>query len=127
MGSFIPPVKCGGRLQKAGFDDRQFGFVMGAASIRLISRLVVRRAGEDLAIWMQNVGAAWLMMSLTSSPMLVALVQTAISLPAFSSGLPGGVFADIFNRRRYLLVTQIGMLFTAAVLITCSALGRGCC
>jgi MFS family permease len=77
----------------------------------------------NLAIWMQNVGAAWLMVSLTSSPMLVALVQTAISLPAFFFGLPGGVFADIFNRRRYLLVTQIGMFCTAATLITCSALG----
>ncbi|MDB6052118.1 MAG: putative major facilitator superfamily transporter [Pseudomonas sp.] len=77
----------------------------------------------NLAIWMQNVGAAWLMVSLTTSPLLVALVQTAISLPAFFFGLPGGVFADIFNRRRYLLLTQLGMLFTAAVLITCSALG----
>ncbi|HEX8592440.1 MAG TPA: MFS transporter [Pseudomonas sp.] len=76
----------------------------------------------NLAIWMQNVGAAWLMVSLTASPMLVALVQTAISLPAFFFGLPGGVFADIFDRRRYLLVTQVGMFCTAAALITCTAL-----
>lgn len=77
----------------------------------------------NLAIWMQNVGAAWLMVSLTTSPMLVALVQTAISLPAFFFGLLGGVFADIFNRRRYLLMTQLGMLFTAVILIVCSVFG----
>src|SRR5690606_15117732 len=37
----------------------------------------------NLAIWMQNVGAAWLMVSLSASPLMVALVQTAISLPSF--------------------------------------------
>ncbi|VFT05245.1 putative major facilitator superfamily transporter [Pseudomonas aeruginosa] len=84
----------------------------------------------NLAIWMQNVGAAWLMVSLTTSPMLVALVQTAISLPAFFFGLPGGVFADIFNRRSYLLVTQVGMLLAAlALVLACVSglVGRCCC
>ncbi|NWL81001.1 hypothetical protein DM872_29535 [Pseudomonas taiwanensis] len=71
----------------------------------------------NLAIWMQNVGAAWLMVSLSSSPMLVALVQTAISLPSFFFGLPGGVFADIFDRRRYLLLTHAGMLLAALTLV----------
>ncbi|MBA1204285.1 MFS transporter [Pseudomonas capeferrum] len=71
----------------------------------------------NLAIWMQNVGAAWLMVSLSSSPMLVALVQTAISLPSFFFGLPGGVFADIFDRRRYLLLTHLGMLLAALALV----------
>jgi len=71
----------------------------------------------NLAIWMQNVGAAWLMVSLSSSPLLVALVQTAISLPSFFFGLPGGVFADIFDRRRYLLLTHAGMLLAALALV----------
>ena len=71
----------------------------------------------NLAIWMQNVGAAWMMVTLTPSPFLVALVQTAISLPAFFFGLPGGVFADIFDRRRYLMVTQAGMLVMSLVLV----------
>lgn len=33
--------------------------------------------------WMQSVGAAWLMTSLTSSPMLIAMVQGAASLLGF--------------------------------------------
>jgi len=35
---------------------------------------------------MQNVGAAWLMTSLTPSPVVVALVQAATSLPVFLVG-----------------------------------------
>ena len=36
---------------------------------------------SNFGIWIQNVGAAWLMTSLSHSPTLVALVQTATSLP----------------------------------------------
>ena len=65
---------------------------------------------------MQNVGAAWLMTSLAPTPMMVALVQTATYLPVFLLGLPAGAFADIFDRRRLLLVTQAWMLAAAGLL-----------
>src|SRR6202165_6122736 len=48
--------------------------------------------------WMQNVATGWLMSSLTSSPMWVALVQVALSLPGFLIALPGGALADIVGR-----------------------------
>ncbi|PYM16516.1 MAG: MFS transporter, partial [Verrucomicrobia bacterium] len=38
---------------------------------------------SNIGTWMQNVGAAWLMTSLTPSSVMVALVQTATSLPVF--------------------------------------------
>ena len=38
--------------------------------------------------WMQNVATGWLMTSLTSSPMWVALVQVAVSLPVLLIALP---------------------------------------
>ena len=69
-----------------------------------------------LAIWMQSVGAAWLMTTMTSSTLVVALVQTATSLPAFLFGLPGGVLADLVDRRRYLLIVQLTMLAAAITL-----------
>ncbi|NMF88638.1 MFS transporter [Aromatoleum petrolei] len=69
-----------------------------------------------LAIWMQSVGAAWLMATMTSSTLVVALVQTATSLPAFFFGLPGGVIADLVDRRRYLLGVQLTMLASAVAL-----------
>ena len=65
---------------------------------------------------MQNVGAAWLMTSLTTSPLLVALVQTATNLPVFLLGVPAGAFADLFDRRKLLIVTQGWMLAAAALL-----------
>ena len=65
---------------------------------------------------MQNVGAAWLMTSLSPSPLMVALVQSATSLPVFVVGLPAGAVADIVDRRRLLLVTQTWMLAVSALL-----------
>jgi len=65
---------------------------------------------------MQNVGAAWLMTTLTASPIMVALVQAATSLPVFLVALPAGALADVVDRRRLLLVTQMWMLLAAAVL-----------
>ncbi|MCB1018777.1 MAG: MFS transporter, partial [Acidobacteria bacterium] len=49
---------------------------------------------SNLGTWMQNVGAAWLMTSLTSSPLMVTLVQTATSIPVFFLALPAGAMAD---------------------------------
>ena len=65
---------------------------------------------------MQNVGAAWLMTSLAPSALQVALVQTATNLPVIMLGIPAGAFADLFDRRKLLLVTQGWMLAAAATL-----------
>jgi MFS family permease len=71
---------------------------------------------SNIGTWMQNVGAAWLMTSLTPSPVVVALVQAATSLPVFLVGLPAGALADIVDRRRLLIVSQGWMLLSAAAL-----------
>jgi MFS family permease len=65
---------------------------------------------------MQNAGAAWLMTSLTASPVIISLVQTAGTLPVLLLGLPAGAIADIVNRRRFLLLTQAAMLLAAVAL-----------
>jgi len=66
--------------------------------------------------WMQNVGTGWLMASLTSSPMMVGLVQAATTLPVFLVILPAGALADVVDRRRFLLITQGWMVLSAAAL-----------
>src|SRR5919201_5129438 len=71
---------------------------------------------SNTGTWMQTVGAAWLITSLTPSPLLVALMQTDTSLPVFLDGLPAGALADVVDRRKLLLVTQAWMLLTALVL-----------
>jgi len=83
---------------------------------RLFVGLWLACAIANLAIWMQTVGAAWIMTQLTASPLMVSLVQTAITLPVFLFGLPGGVLADRMDPRRLLLVTQSAMLVASAAL-----------
>lgn len=59
---------------------------------------------------------AWLMATLTPSPFMVALVQTANTLPALVFGLFAGALADIVDRRRVIFVTQL-LLFAASVVM----------
>lgn len=70
----------------------------------------------NICLWMSDVAAAWMMTSLTSTPLWVALVQTASSLPVFLLGLPSGALADILDRKRYFLVTQIWVAVVASLL-----------
>lgn len=64
----------------------------------------------SLGAWVQNVGAAWLMTSLTTSPVMVALTQAATTMPAFLLGMPAGVLADSIDKRRLLLAAHCWML-----------------
>jgi predicted MFS family arabinose efflux permease len=66
--------------------------------------------------WMQNVGAGWLMTQLTTSPLMVSLVQAAAAIPVFVAVLPAGALADMVDRRRLLLFTQSWMIAAAVVL-----------
>ena len=66
--------------------------------------------------WMQNVGAGWLMTQLTTSPLMVGLVQAAAAIPVFIVVLPAGALADMVDRRRLLLFTQGWMVLAAAAL-----------
>jgi MFS family permease/quinol monooxygenase YgiN len=69
----------------------------------------------NVSMAMSDVASAWLMTTMTTSPMMVALVQTASTLPVFLIGIGSGALADIVDRRRYFAATQlwvasIGML-----------------
>ena len=70
----------------------------------------------NICMWMNDVAAAWLMTSMTSTPLWVALVQSASTLPVFLLGLPSGALADILDRRRYFLMTQFWVAGVATLL-----------
>ncbi|QIL71192.1 MFS transporter [Diaphorobacter sp. HDW4B] len=70
----------------------------------------------NTCMWMNDVATAWLMTTLTTSPVLVALVQTASTAPVFLLGLPSGALADILDRRKYFMITQFWVAGVAAVL-----------
>jgi len=74
----------------------------------------------NICMWTNDVAAAWLMTSLSTSPVMVALVQSASTLPVFLLGLPSGALADILDRRHYLMSTQIWV--AAVSLIICAVL-----
>lgn len=76
----------------------------------------------NICMWMNDVAAAWMMTSLTTSPIWVALVQSASTLPVFLLGLPSGALADILDRRRWLMATQFWLAGTAIVLCAAIAL-----
>jgi len=77
----------------------------------------------NLTMWMNDVAAAWLMTSLTTSPVMVALVSTASTLPVFLLGVPSGALADILDRRRYFAATQLWLSLNAVVLAALSLAG----
>jgi MFS family permease len=78
--------------------------------------LWIAQITSNIGSWMQNVGAAWAMGDLAASATLVALVQTATTLPVFLVGIPAGALADIFDRRKVLIATQTVMLVAAGSL-----------
>jgi MFS family permease len=65
---------------------------------------------------MQSVGASWQMTTPSPSPLIIAMMQAATSLPVFLLAVPAGALADIVNRRTLLLITQLWMFAAAAAL-----------
>lgn len=69
------------------------------------------------AIWMQDVGAGWLMKGLSGGdPLMVALVQAATSLPVMLLVVPAGTLGDLVDRRRFLLWALGWLALTGAAL-----------
>ncbi len=71
---------------------------------------------SNIGSWMQDVAGAWLMTSLAPKPIMVALMQTASTMPVFLLSLPAGAMADVADRRKVLIFFQLWMTVGAAVL-----------
>jgi len=82
----------------------------------LFRRLWLAWLMANVCMWMNDVAAAWMMTSLSPNPVMVALVQTASTLPVFLLGLPSGAMADIVDRRQWFMGTQIWVTATATLL-----------
>ena len=86
--------------------------------------LLVVNVVSDVGTFMQSVGAAWLMISLTAGPIYVALIQTASALPFFIFALPAGTIGDIVDRRKLILYTETWMFAVAVALAGLTIAGR---
>ena len=91
---------------------------LGSSPLRNTSfrRFYFGSIGAALGYTMQATMSSWLMATLTTSALMVALVQTASTVPTLLFGLVAGALSDIVDRRRVILVTQLTMLATVAVL-----------
>jgi MFS family permease len=85
--------------------------------------LLVADVVSDIGTFMQNVGAAWMMVSLGAGPIYVALTQTAASLPYLLLALPAGSAGDIFDRRKLVLATESWMVGVALLLAVLTIAG----
>ena len=95
---------------------QSFASAWGPLREPVFRALWIAAVASNVGTWMEDVGEAWLMTSLSTSTLMVALVETAGSLPIVLLALPSGAFADIIDRRRLLLITQAWMLIVAATL-----------
>lgn len=76
------------------------------------------------ARWMQMTLLSWLILELTDSPWLVALVGFFSSVPMLFLGLLGGVLADSVNRQRLMVLTQganVGVSLMLTLLLSTGA------
>lgn len=91
---------------------------------KLFRALWLAAFASNIGAAIQTTAAAWTMTGLTSSPQMVALVQTAASLPIVLLALPSGAMADNADRRLVMLGSQLLGCATALTLATMSTLGQ---
>jgi MFS family permease len=95
---------------------------------------------SNIGTWMQAVAQGWLVLQLTNSPFWLGLDTFMATAPGFLFTLIGGVFADLIDRRRLMLYTQVvaGIAaFGLAMLVATNVVNRwmvlgfsfvtGCC
>ena len=107
----------------AAVDSKASGSALAPLANATFRALWIATIASNVGTWVQDVGESWLMTTLSSSPMMVALVDAAANLPLFLLALPAGALADVVDRRRLLLVTQTWMTCTAAGLALSTTFG----
>lgn len=91
---------------------------------------VLRNRNYSLLFWgqlisaagtqMQVVAVAWQVYLLTHSAIALGLIGLVQAIPRLVFSLIGGVFADVFDRRKLLLIIEITLAATSAVLALCT-------
>ncbi len=90
---------------------------------RLFRWLWIAAVVSQIGSFMTDVAQGWLMTTLSASPLLVALLATAESVPMFLLSLPAGAMADVVDRRKLLLAAQASMALVSLVLVAVTAGG----
>jgi MFS family permease len=98
---------------------------------KLFRNIFIASLFSNFGTMIQGVGAAWEMTRLTDAPEMVALVQTATTLPLMLVTVPAGAIADTLDRRKVAIAAMLtalafAHLTTPWMLLTfCFAIGSG--
>lgn len=95
---------------------------------------------SNTGTWMQAVAQGWLVLQLSNSPLWLGVDGFMATAPGLFLTLAGGVFADLFDRRKLLIYTQAvagiaaltlgGLVMTHVVkvwMVLCLSFVTGCC
>ena len=83
--------------------------------------LMFGQLATQTAIWVLTVAAQVVMVQRNESTLVVALVQSAVTLPFLVFTIPSGVMADLVSRRMVLVVTNAAAVVVGVVLTLTSA------
>ncbi|MDX3899838.1 MAG: MFS transporter [Sphingobium sp.] len=83
-------------------------------SIPIFRAVWIASMASNFGGLIQSVGASWMMMSLSRSEQMVALVQASTTLPIMLLSLAAGAIADNYDRRLVMLGAQFFMLLVSA-------------
>jgi MFS family permease len=88
--------------------------------VELFRSLYIATSIAQIGTWVREAGGPWLMKLLTdgwkTQPLMVSLVLLFSNLPICLFSVFAGALADVLDRRRVLIVTQIWMLVVSSVL-----------
>lgn len=84
----------------------EIGFAFRALKARDFRRFFMGQSLSLIGSWIQNIALGWLVYRLTDSAFLLGVVGFAGQAPALLLTPFAGVFADRYNRRNAMLVTQ---------------------
>lgn len=76
----------------------------------------IGQSASLVGTWMQQIALAWLVYRLSGSPFMLGLATFTGNIPILFLAPFGGVWADRFDRRRAMMLTQALSLLQAAVL-----------
>jgi len=100
------------------------GSTLSPLAHRFFLALLLASISANIGNSIQSVGAAWLITASDGRADMISLVQTAISLPITLLALIGGTVADLYNRRRVMLLAQCSSVIVATLLTVLAATGN---
>jgi len=97
-------------------DNTQPGGMFASLQIYPAIRwLWIGTIGTNTAFWMYQVALGWLALEMTDSPFWVGMAAFAGGIPILIFALPAGVVNDNLDRRKVLMLGQLGVMVSATL------------